>query len=67
MYVLASMVVTFSTCQVERLPMKAPALENTAPHTVTKQSPRIKMDGEKKRRENIVHVMYKNIISARTK
>jgi hypothetical protein len=30
-YVLAFMFVTFPTCQVERLPLKAPALLNTAP------------------------------------
>ena len=31
-YVLYAMFVTSPTCQVERLPLKSPALENTAQH-----------------------------------
>ena len=53
-YVLCDMSVTFPTCQVERSPLKAPAPSNTAPHTATKKSPRIKMGLKKKEGESIV-------------
>ena len=36
-YVLEYMVVTFPTCHAERLPLKAPAPQNTAPHTAAQQ------------------------------
>ena len=55
MYVLFSMFVTCPTSHAERLPLKAPALKNTAPHTThaTKKSPMIKMF---KKKRAMIHV-----------
>ena len=48
MYVLYPMSVTFPTCQAERSPLKAAALENTAPHS-NKEKSKDKNGLEKKR------------------
>jgi hypothetical protein len=62
-YVLACMFFTFSTCHLERSPLKSPAPENTAPQQQrTKQSPRIQMEWEKKEER----ALFKNRISAAT-
>ena len=54
-YVLDSMFITFPTCQAERLPLKAPASQNTAPHS-TKEKFKDKSGLEKRRGESIVQI-----------
>jgi len=62
------MSVTSPTCHLERSPLKALAVRNTAPHIATKKSPRIKMGWEKKEERAFSKInMYQCDISATKK
>ena len=61
MYVLAYMVVTFPTCQVDRSLLKSPASKNTAPPQQRKESN--DKNGLEKKEER---ALFKNRISVAT-